>query len=80
MTDVSFRYVSCHISSSYNATVLFVIQIGWLVHMKGYHVFDGLRIPERCSITWRMPEGDFTSADIMIKKIIYDGDVVKTSM
>ncbi len=47
--------------------------VKWVVQMKRYQVFDGLRVPIRCSITWKLDTGNFTWADILIRQVNYDG-------
>jgi hypothetical protein len=31
----------------------------WVIEMLDYAVFDGIRIPNKCSVTWKLDEGDF---------------------
>ncbi len=50
--------------------------VPWLIQVKRYGRFDGLRVPDRCSVTWKLPGGNFTWVDIMVRKIQYDGDLV----
>jgi hypothetical protein len=44
----------------------------WQVINTGYKVFDGIRIPHRCTVTWKLPEGDFTWLQMEITECNYD--------
>jgi hypothetical protein len=44
----------------------------WQVNMLGYKTFQGIRIPYRCSVTWKLAEGDFTWLQMEITDIEYN--------
>jgi hypothetical protein len=48
----------------------------WLVAVEpaGYREFDGIRIPARSTVTWRLKEGDFTWYKLRIVGITYNQD------
>ncbi len=39
---------------------------------KGYQSFEGIRIPTKASVTWKLDEGDFTWYELSIDRIRYD--------
>ncbi len=43
----------------------------WLVAVdpEGYRAFDGIRIPARSTVTWKLKEGDFTWFKLCIEAI-----------
>lgn len=44
----------------------------WLVVNKGYRDFDGVRIPNKSEITWKLKDGDFTWLKLEITDIQYN--------
>lgn len=38
----------------------------WMVEAIGYQTFDGYRIPNKLTVTWKLPEGDFTWLNLEI--------------
>lgn len=38
----------------------------WIVDAVGYKTFDGYRIPNKVSVTWKLPDGDFTWLNLEI--------------
>lgn len=44
----------------------------WLISCKGYTVFNGIRIPSNCEVTWKLKEGDFTWLRLKITKVVYN--------
>jgi hypothetical protein len=41
----------------------------WLITHTGYKEFDGIRIPYRSSVTWKLKEGDFTWLQLEITEL-----------
>lgn len=44
----------------------------WQVDMLNYKTFNGVRIPARCRVTWKLHDGDFTWLDMEITNIEYN--------
>lgn len=46
----------------------------WMVRTKpgGYKEFNGIRIPAKMDVTWRLKDGDFTWLNLEIKEIAYN--------
>ena len=46
----------------------------WLVRVEkdGYQEFDGMRLPARCTVTWRFKEGEFTWYRLQIEQVTYE--------
>jgi hypothetical protein len=44
----------------------------WLVVNKGWRDFDGVRVPYKSEITWKLKDGDFTWLKLEIKEIDYN--------
>lgn len=44
----------------------------WQVDMLGYKTFHGIRIPNRCRVTWKLSNGDFTWLELEITDIDYN--------
>lgn len=44
----------------------------WLVVNKDYRDFDGIRVPHKSEITWKLKDGDFTWLKLEIKEIDYN--------
>lgn len=49
----------------------------WLVSIDSFKVFDGIRIPGRSSVTWKLKEGDFTWFNLDVTAITYNRDPVQ---
>ncbi len=47
----------------------------WLINCKRYTVFNGIRIPSQCEVTWKLKEGDYTWLKVNITAIKYNRDV-----
>ena len=44
----------------------------WQVDMLAYKTFHGIRIPDRCRVTWKLNNGDFTWLELEITDIDYN--------
>ena len=44
----------------------------WKVEMLGFKEFSGYEIPNKCRITWKLPEGDFTWLELEIVEVDYN--------
>lgn len=44
----------------------------WIVQTKEYKVFEGIKIPAVCEVTWKLPEGNFTWLQLEITHLEYD--------
>ena len=33
--------------------------VKWLITVEDYKLYDGIKIPYKCTVTWKLPEGDF---------------------
>lgn len=44
----------------------------WHIEMLGFKEFSGYRIPNKCTITWNLEEGDFTWLELEIIEIDYN--------
>jgi len=47
----------------------------WLIRCKGYTVFNGIRIPSQCEVTWKLKAGDYTWLKVTITGIVYNKNV-----
>jgi hypothetical protein len=46
-------------------------RFNWIIEAEQYSVFDGIRIPSRCSATWKFDEGDWTWCNVEITDLVY---------
>lgn len=44
----------------------------WVVNMTDYKVFDGIKIPYKCEVTWRLKRGDFNWLNLEIIDLEYN--------
>ena len=44
----------------------------WVIYMKDYKNFDGLKIPNRCEVIWKLKEGDFNWLNLEITDLEYN--------
>jgi hypothetical protein len=44
----------------------------WAIAMKEYRSFEGIRIPYKCEVTWKLKTGDFTWLRLEITDLEYD--------
>lgn len=44
----------------------------WVIKSDQYRVFEGIRVPSRCSATWKFDEGDWTWCKIEITDLAYN--------
>lgn len=44
----------------------------WHIEMLGFKEFSGYRIPNKCRITWKLTEGDFTWLELEIMEVDYN--------
>lgn len=51
----------------------------WIIEADEYSVFEGIRIPSRCSATWKMDEGDWTWCILEITDLSYNRGYGKES-
>lgn len=47
----------------------------WLIRCKGYTVFNCIRIPSQCEVTWKLKAGDYTWLKVTITGIVYNKNV-----
>lgn len=47
----------------------------WLISCKSYTVFNDIRIPSQCEVTWKLKAGDYTWLKVTITGIVYNKDV-----
>ncbi|MFO0486267.1 MAG: DUF6544 family protein, partial [Sphingobacteriia bacterium] len=46
----------------------------WQIDLEGVQQADGLRVPERATLSWQLPEGLFTWAEMTITQLQYNVD------
>lgn len=44
----------------------------WVVEALSYKVFDGIKVPALCRVTWKLPEGDFTWLKLELTTLDYN--------
>jgi len=44
----------------------------WKIRANRYQVFDGIKVPADCSVTWSLPEGDFEWLQLIINDMEYN--------
>ncbi|WP_153798381.1 DUF3784 domain-containing protein [Foetidibacter luteolus] len=44
----------------------------WLVEMTDYKVFNGMRIPHKNKVTWKLKTGDFNWANIEVTELVFN--------
>ncbi|MEP6262258.1 MAG: DUF6544 family protein [Gillisia sp.] len=44
----------------------------WLIEVLEYKVFDGIKVPSKCKVTWKLPEGDFNWLNLEITTLEYN--------
>ena len=44
----------------------------WLREVLEYKVFDGIKVPSKCKVTWKLPEGDFNWLNLEITTLEYN--------
>lgn len=44
----------------------------WLISCKSYTVFNGIRIPSQCEVTWKLKAGNYTWLKVTITDILYN--------
>jgi hypothetical protein len=52
----------------------------WFISIdeNGYKEFEGIRIPAKCAVTWRLKEGDFTWFSLEIDEVDYNRESTPT--
>ena len=48
------------------------MQHPWLIEVLEYKVFDGIKVPSKCKVTWKLPEGDFNWLNLEITTLEYN--------
>lgn len=46
----------------------------WFIEGIDYRVYDGIKIPSRCKVTWKLEKGDFQWLNLEITDLEYDRD------
>ncbi|WP_207732387.1 DUF6544 family protein [Heliobacterium chlorum] len=49
----------------------------WVCVVKGYKEFQGIRVPNQCSIVWKLKSGDFEWFRLEVTDIVYDQALVE---
>lgn len=44
----------------------------WLIDVLEYEVFNGIKLPSKCKVTWKLPEGDFEWLNLEITTVYYN--------
>ncbi|WP_273568563.1 DUF6920 family protein [Maribacter halichondriae] len=44
----------------------------WFIEAKDYKVFNGIKIPHKCKVTWKLKEGDFNWLNLEITDLEYN--------
>lgn len=44
----------------------------WLIEIKEYKTFQGIRVPNKCEVTWKLKAGDFTWLKLEITNVEYN--------
>ncbi len=44
----------------------------WLIEVLEFKVFDGIKVPSKCKVTWKLPEGDFTWLHLEVTTLEYN--------
>ncbi len=44
----------------------------WIIKMDAYQFFDGIRIPNKCNVTWKLNQGDFNWLNLEITDLEYN--------
>lgn len=44
----------------------------WFIEVIEYKVFDGIKVPSKCKVTWKLPEGDFNWLNLEIPTLEYN--------
>lgn len=44
----------------------------WIIEMLSFKEFSGYKIPNKCKLTWKLPDGDFTWLELEVTEIDYN--------
>jgi hypothetical protein len=44
----------------------------WLIEAMSYKEFEGITVPNKCKVTWKLPEGDFNWLNLEITELEYN--------
>lgn len=48
----------------------------WLVEVIDYKIFEGVKIPNKCKVTWRLKDGDFNWLNLEVTDLEYNIDSI----